>query len=197
MAPAPSSARASTTEVRLSIAVSLADIEGLRDTLTRARLADFATIATPAILIAYLAFTNGGFDPTSRSVVGIAAWWAVLLAAAFNMLPATGGSVASRVIFGLAVAFAGWTALSLPWTDSDERTAAELARVSSYLAIFTLALMVQGAGRWRHLLHGVTIGIVFVCALAALSRMRPDWFPSRSRASSCRGSRSRGGSPTR
>ncbi len=138
---------------------------------------DLATIATPAILIVYLGMTNGGFDPTSRSVVGIAAWWTVGVAAAFNVLPAAGGNAASRVIFGLAVAFAGWTALSLAWTDSDERTATELARVASYLGIFTLALAVQGSGRWRELLHGVTLGIVAVCAIAALSRMRPDWFP--------------------
>jgi hypothetical protein len=129
------------------------------------------------VLIVYLGITNGGFDPVSRSVVGVAVWWTVLVGTAVNVLPAAGGTATGRLLFGVAAAFAGWTALAFTWTDSDERTATELARVSTYLAVFALALAAQGAGRWRQVLHGVTAGVVIVCGIAVLSRMHPAWFP--------------------
>ncbi len=75
--------------------------------------------------------------------------------------------------------FAGWTALSLGWTESAERTATELARVAVYLGVFALALAIQGEGRWRHMLHGITVGIAIVAGLAVLSRLEPTWFPER------------------
>src|SRR5205823_6898802 len=73
--------------------------------------------------------------------------------------------------------FAAWTALSLIWTESAEQTTIELARVGTYLGVFALALAVQGQGRWRYLLYGVTTAIVVVCAIAVLSRLEPTWFP--------------------
>ena len=104
-------------------------------------------------------------------------WWTVLVGTALNVLLPAGGSRAGRAMLVVAIALAAWTALSVTWTESDERTATELARVSTYLAVFTLALAVQGTGRWRQVLHGVTTGVVVVCGLAVLSRMQPSWFP--------------------
>lgn len=143
----------------------------------RADPANVAATVVPAVLIAYLGLTNGGFDPISRSVVGIAVWWVVLVGTAVNLLPTAGGTLAGRALFALAAAFAGWTALSFAWTDSDGRTAEELARVSAYLGVFALALGAQGTGRWRQVLHGVTLGVVVLCGVALLARMRPAWFP--------------------
>ena len=90
-----------------------------------------------------------------------------------------GGTRAGRVMLLVLAAFAGWTALSLGWTESAERTATELARVAVYLGVFALALAIQGEGRWRHMLHGVTVGIAIVAGLAVLSRLEPTWFPER------------------
>lgn len=159
--------------------VSLPPIGASVDTYSREWWANLGAALTPVVLILYLAFTNGGFEPVSRSVVGIAVWWTVLLGAALNFLSLGGATRSTRAVFGLAVAFAAWTALSLLWTDSDERTATELARVSVYLGVFTIALVVQGEERWRLLLRGVTAGVLIVCAVAVLSRMRPEWFPER------------------
>jgi O-Antigen ligase len=143
----------------------------------RADPADVAAWLVPLVLVAFLALSNGGFDPIARSAVGVAVWWTVLVGTALAFLPAAGGGRAARLMLLVAIAFAAWTALSVTWTESDERTATELARVSTYLGVFTLALAVQGAGRWRHVLHGVTAGVVLVCGLAVLSRMQPAWFP--------------------
>lgn len=145
--------------------------------LPRVDLAGLTAWAVPALLVIYLALSNGGFDPISRAEVGIVVWWLVLAGTAINLLPAAGGTRGGRVLLAIAVAFAGWTALALTWTESDERTATELARVSGYVAVFALALGVQGTGRWRQVLHGVTFGVVAVCVLAVLQRMEPSWFP--------------------
>src|SRR4029450_13499558 len=70
-----------------------------------------------------------------------------------------------------------WTALSLGWTQSAERTATELARAVTYLGVFGLGPPAHGGRRWRALLYGVTTGIAVVTGLAVLSRLHPQWFP--------------------
>jgi len=125
----------------------------------------FAAWALPLVLIVYLALNNGGFDQIQRSEVGVAVWWIVLVGTVVGVLPVAGGTRAGRAMFALLTAFAAWTALSLIWTESAERTTIELARVGAYLGVFALALAVQGKGRWRYLLYGVTTGITVVCAI--------------------------------
>ena len=148
-----------------------------RTWIPRLDLPGVAAWAVPALLIVFLGLANGGFDPIARGEVGIVVWWLVVLGTALNLLPAAGGTPAGRMLLGIAVAFAAWNALSLTWTESDERTATELARVSTHLAVFALALGIQGTGRWRQVLHGATFGLVAICVIAVLSRMEPSWFP--------------------
>jgi O-Antigen ligase len=131
----------------------------------------------PVVLILYLGLANGGYGPIARAEVGVAVWWTVLIGTALNVLPPAAGTKSGRMMLIVLAAFAAWTALSLTWTESDERTATEVARVSAYLGVFTLALAAQGTGRWRQLLFGVTTAIAVLCALAVLSRMHPPWFP--------------------
>jgi hypothetical protein len=130
-------------------------------------------------LIGYLGLSNGGYGIVERSEVGIAVWWTVLVGTLVGALPLAGGTLAGRAMLAVLALFAGWTALSLGWTESDERTAVELARVTTYLGVLALALGVQGEGRWRHLLHGVTAAAAGLCAIAVLSRLEPTWFPDR------------------
>ena len=139
--------------------------------------ASFGAWLLPVVLIVYLALNNGGYDDIQRSEVGIAVWWMVLVGTVVGALPIAGGTRAGRIMLGVLAAFAAWNALSLTWTESSERTAIELARVTTYLGVFALALAVQGGERWRYLLHGVTAGIAIVCGVAVLSRMEPTWFP--------------------
>jgi O-Antigen ligase len=139
----------------------------------------FAAWLLPLLLIVYLGLNNGGYDVIERSQAGIVIWWIVLVGTAVGMLPVAGGTTTGRVMLALLVAFAGWTALSLGWTESAERTSIELGRVAAYLGVFALALAIQGEGRWRHFLNGVTTGVVIVAGLAVLSRLEPTSFPDR------------------
>jgi O-Antigen ligase len=139
--------------------------------------AGFAAWLVPAVAIVYLALNNGGYGVVERSEIGIAVWWLLLVGTLVGALPIAGGTNAGRALLIVLAAFAAWTALSMTWTESEERTAIELARMLTYLGVFAVALAVQREGRWRHLLNGVTTGVAVVCAIAVLSRLEPTWFP--------------------
>ena len=139
-----------------------------------------ATWLLSAALVLYLALENGGYDPIPRDQIGIAIWWALLLGIAVKALPVPGRTAAARVALGLLLGFAIWTALSLSWTQSAERTATELARVVTYLGVFALGicLVTRRRAGARQVLYGVTTGLATVAALGVLSRLHMAWFPA-------------------
>jgi hypothetical protein len=138
-----------------------------------------ATWLLAALLVVYLSLENGGYDPIPRGQVGVAVWWALLLGVAVEALPVPGRSRAALAALGLLLGFAVWTALSMGWTQSEERTATELARVATYLGVFALGICLATRRRAgaRALLNGVTFGLALVAALAVLSRLHMAWFP--------------------
>jgi hypothetical protein len=139
-----------------------------------------ATWLLSAALVLYLALENGGYDPIPRDQIGIAIWWGLLLSVAVKALPVPGRTPAARVALGLLLGFGVWTALSLSWTQSAERTATELARVATYLGVLALGICLVTRRRVgaRHVLHGVTAGLAAVAALGVLSRLHMAWFPA-------------------
>lgn len=138
-----------------------------------------ATWLLAALLVVYLALENGGYDPIPRDQIGVAVWWALLLGVAVEALPVPGRTRAGLAVLGLLLGFAVWTALSLGWTESAERTASELARVATYLGVFALGICLAARRRAgaRQLLNGVTFGLALIAALGVLSRLHMAWFP--------------------
>ncbi|HEX2015480.1 MAG TPA: O-antigen ligase family protein [Solirubrobacteraceae bacterium] len=128
-------------------------------------------------LVLFLALQGGGFDSVIRDQLGIAVWWIVLLGAVVGVLPGrlTRGAWAA---LALLAAFALWTALSLGWSESSERTTDELAKVVTYLGVLVIALGIERRAGGLALLHGLASAIAVVAALAVLSRFHPAWFPS-------------------
>jgi hypothetical protein len=144
---------------------------------------DWAAIATSllaAALVVYLSLENGGYDPIPRDQIGVAVLWLLLLGVAVEALPVPGRTRASLAALGLLLGFALWTALSMGWTGSAERTANELARVAVYLGAFALGicLVTRRRAGARHVLDGVTAGLALVAALGVLSRLQMAWFPA-------------------
>lgn len=139
-----------------------------------------ATWLLAALPVVYLSLKNGGYDPIPRGQIGILAWWLVLLGVASQALPLPGRTRACLVALGLLLGFAFWTALSMTWTQSEERTATELARVVTYLGVFVLGICLATRRRAgaRQVLGGVTFGLGLVAALAILSRLHMAWFPA-------------------
>ncbi|HEX5375227.1 MAG TPA: O-antigen ligase family protein [Solirubrobacterales bacterium] len=138
-----------------------------------------ATWLLAAFLVVYLALENGGYDPIPRDQVGVAVWWLVLLGVAVEALPVPGRTRAGLAVLGLLAGFGAWTAISLGWTQSAERTADELARVATYLGVLVLGICLATRRRpgARQVLHGVTFGLGLIAALGVLSRLQMAWFP--------------------
>ncbi|HET6998399.1 MAG TPA: O-antigen ligase family protein [Solirubrobacterales bacterium] len=128
-------------------------------------------------LIVYLGLKGGGYDPLVHDQVGIAVWWIVLAGALVGALPRQPLGIFAWSALGLFAAFTIWTALSLGWTESAEKTAADLARVATYLGVLLLALLARGPDAARRLLGAMGTGIAFVAIVGLLSRLHPAWFP--------------------
>jgi hypothetical protein len=136
----------------------------------------------PVALIIYLGLRNGGYDPIPRSDAGVLAWWIVLVGLAVGALPGIRLRSLPGALIVLLVAFGAWTALSLIWSQSDERTMIEIARAATFVGFLVLAVGLQQRGYGRELLLGATAGIAVIVVLAALSRMEPPWFPTQTTA---------------
>lgn len=129
----------------------------------------------PLAVVAYLGLSNGGFEVLERSEVGIVLAECLLIGAAVLALPVVGGTRAGRIAISILLAFGAWTALSLIWTESAERTLTEGARVGMYAAGFALAL--SAGAYWRQILAGTASAIGLLCLVALLSRFEPGLFP--------------------
>jgi hypothetical protein len=155
-------------------------------TLTRPAPLDYARRidwgAAPAWLlgfglVVYLGLKGGGYDPLVHDQVGLAVWWVVLAGVLIGALPRQRLGTLAWCALGLLAAFAVWTALSLGWTESAERTSADLARVAGYLGVLFLALLARGPHSARRMLAALGSGIALVALVGLLSRLHPAWFP--------------------
>ena len=148
--------------------------------LEYARRVDWNAVSTWLLgfgLIVYLGLKGGGYDPLVHDQVGIAIWWIVLATVLVGALPRRRFGVLAWCSLGLLTAFVAWTALSLNWTESTDKTSADLTRVATYLGIFTLALLTRNSKSARRMVAAVGTGIAFVSIVALLSRLHPAWFP--------------------
>jgi hypothetical protein len=148
--------------------------------LERARRIDWNGVSIWLLgfgLVAYLGLKGGGYDALVHDQVGIAVWWVLLATVAVGALPRRRLGALAWAALGLFTAFAAWTALSLTWTESVERTTADLARDATLLGVFAIALFARDSKGARRMVAAVGTGIAFVSIVALLSRLHPAWFP--------------------
>lgn len=101
----------------------------------------------------------------------------LLLGFATGLLPrARIGRLSALPLAGLA-ALALVTVFALSWTESDERTVTELARVLHHAGVVVLVLALIDPITWRPAAAGLTAGAVLVSLAALASRLSPDFFP--------------------
>lgn len=127
--------------------------------------------------VVYLGLRGGGYDPLVSDPVGVSAWWVLMLGALVGALPRVRTSGVAWLALALLAAFVAWTALSLIWTESVDRTWVDLARVATYLSMFALSLFLCGPRGTRLAVGAVGAGIACVAIVALLSRLHPAWFP--------------------
>jgi O-Antigen ligase/Bacterial transcriptional activator domain len=124
-----------------------------------------------------LALRGGSYALAARHEAGVVAWWAIGVAVAFGVAPrARLPRGAGAALAGFAL-LAAWTAASLAWTQSAERTVDELARVVVLASVPVGLWLGLGARSWRPAAIGLAAGTVVVCALAVASRLAPGAFP--------------------
>jgi hypothetical protein len=129
------------------------------------------------VLIVYLGLSGGGFDLLVTGQVGIVIWWILLLGFALGVLPRRRPGPAALGVLALLAAFVAWTALSLTWSESFEKTAIDLARMATVLGVFALAIVSRDRGGSTHMVNALAAGIFVISAVALLSWLHPSWFP--------------------
>lgn len=131
-----------------------------------------------AVPVAYLALSGGGYDIIARSEVALVLWSLVFLGVLIGVLPTARLTTTAWVGLALLGAYLAWTWAAVGWSQSHERTLAEVARVASYLGILAVGLSVVSNRNMRDLLNGLATAIAMVAALAVISRLVPSWFPA-------------------
>ncbi len=138
----------------------------------------FIPWAAAILLSVYLGLAGGGYDIVVRSELGLIVWWVILLGVLVGLLPRQRSPRAGWIAAALLAGFLVWTWLGLSWTGSHELTLDEVARVSTYLGVFVLAVAAAGLSTARPLLNGLGCGIALVSGLAVLSKLAPGLFPA-------------------
>ena len=128
-------------------------------------------------MLPYAALRGGSYDIVVRQEEGIALWWVLALGFAVGLLPRVRLPRALIVPLAAVTLLALWTGISLAWTESDEGTLTELARVVLYAGILLLAWTAVDGRTWRSAAAGIAAGAFLVTALAAASRLAPGVFP--------------------
>ena len=118
-----------------------------------------------------LALVGGGADLLGRQELAIAVWALLFLGFLFGQLPRTRPPRGTGIVLAAASCLIAWTALGLLWTDSVERTVAELARLLLYAGVGTMALTSLHSENWRAAAWGLLAAGAAVCVVALASRV--------------------------
>lgn len=127
-------------------------------------------------LVFSVALEGGGYFEGVRSQAGILVWWAILLGVATGFLPFRKPNAQSWIAIALFGLFTLWVAASLIWTESAERTGADLGRFAMLLGIFVFSVFIVRAKGTRRMISAIGTAIAAIALLALLSRLHPQWF---------------------
>jgi O-antigen ligase len=145
-------------------------------------------LGAAALLLAY-ALPGGAYDIVIRQEYGIVVWWALAVGFAVGVLPRARPAMPVWLLVAAFVAYTVWTAISLGWSLSAERTTAEIARELDYLGVVLLIVSVLDRATWRPAAMGLGFAALLVCALGVASRLVPGAFPADPFAGTALGSR--------
>ena len=133
------------------------------------------TFAVAALAPLVLAFNGGALDAVFRAEAAVALWWAVALGLAFGVLPSSRGA-ALRLPLVAAAALVAWTAASLLWTETAERTFEELNRTIGYVGLLVVVGAAVHRRNWRAAAGGLAAALLILPCLSLASRLAPDMF---------------------
>ena len=124
-------------------------------------------------LTVFLALDGGGFDVVVRDVVGIGVWAAIALGFATGFFPRGRFSRGAWIALGGLGVLTALTAVAHSWTESDEATTLELARVVQYLGLVTLAYLALDRDTWHSAAAGFASAALVISFFALGARLFP------------------------
>ena len=125
------------------------------------------------------AYADGSYGLVARAMIGIGAWWAVILGVGLGLWPVRRPPRAALAVGALLAALAAWTFASLAWSWSAEASFNEFTRVVMYLGLFALAVLSASRGTVEAWLDGLALAIVAIAVVALAGRLFPGLFPGR------------------
>lgn len=148
------------------------------DAGTTRRQASILAFSVAASVVLLYALRGGAYDIVVRQEYALAVWSVIALGFALGLLPRTRPPRLALLALGGIALLAAWTALSLLWTDSAERTFAEVCRVTGYAGILVLVISLADRDIVVPATAGLAFGAVTVCGVAVTARLAPDLLPS-------------------
>jgi hypothetical protein len=142
--------------------------------VVRRQLAPIAALATVVIV----AVAGGNDELATRSVLGIAVWWALALGLLLGVWPRERVPRAALAAGALLAGFAAFAGLSTLWAWSPERAFSEFGREALYAGLFLLAVVAVRRREAGDLADALALGIVIVAVLALGQRCFPSAFPA-------------------
>lgn len=130
-----------------------------------------------ASLAFYYGIFGGGFDADPRGFAAILIWAIIAVGLATGLFPRTRLPRGWQIAAGLFAALAAWTAFSLGWSESAEKTLIEVTRVLHYAGIVALAWLTLDRHTWSAAAAGLFAGAALITILALASRLAPSAFP--------------------
>jgi len=124
----------------------------------------------------FAALNAGGYSLEFRALAAILVWWTVIVGLFTGLLPRTPtppAALRGGVLLGLLAVL---TALSLAWADDAELAFSEVVRVTGYVGLFVLVVLVSRRHDARAWLIGLAAGLLGVALLALASRLLPESF---------------------
>ena len=152
-------------------------LEELRETPRRLLVRRALAFGGAGGLLAYMGFEGAAYDIVTRQQIALSVWSLIALGLALGVFPrGTLGRPALVPLLG-AAGLVAWMLLSFTWTESAERTTAEIARVLGYAGLITLALLGLNRHTFRAAAAGISVAAFAVIAVAVISRLSPSTFP--------------------
>ena len=127
-------------------------------------------------LTVFLALDGGGFDQVVRDEVGIVVWTAIAFGFVTGYFPRGRLSNGAWVALGGLGVLTALTAAAHSWTESDEATSLELARVVQYLGIVVLAYLAFDRHTWHEAAAGFAAAALVIPFFALGARLFPHLF---------------------
>ena len=142
----------------------------------RVSVVTLSALAVAGIALAYfgLSLADGGSELILVAFMTAVVWWAAIVGLALGILPRARvparAIVACCALGGLAL----YGALSMTWGNDDGEAFTDVLRITSYLGLVLLVVLVSPRGSARVWLTGLAIGIAGLAAWALLSRFEPS-----------------------